>query len=151
LSSAQHKEKVLSYIDSALVEGGVIVAGGPGPVEGLPQGGFYVKPTVISGLNAKTSRAAREEVFGPLVTVHPFDSEAEVIELVNDSKYGLCANVWTKDVNTALRVSKNLSVGIVWVSECAALLCFIYPHSITYFLHRAHSHTPSTHTHYAQG
>ena len=116
VSSALHRDKVAGYIRLGLQEGGVLLAGGEGPPPHLPQhlaGGYFVQPTALAGLDAGSSRCAREEVFGPLVTVHPFDSEAEAVAMANDSRYGLCASVWTENLSTAHRVARGLEVGMV--------------------------------------
>jgi aminomuconate-semialdehyde/2-hydroxymuconate-6-semialdehyde dehydrogenase len=118
LCSAQHRDKVASYIRLGLEEGGRALAGGEGPPPNLPArlaGGYFLRPTALAGLDARTSRCAREEVFGPLVTVHAFDTEEEVVEAVNDSRYGLCASVWTENLTVAHRVARALEVGMVCV------------------------------------
>jgi len=130
LSSALHRDKVASYIRLGVEEGGRVLAGGEGPPPGLPErlsGGFFLRPTALADLDARTSRCAREEVFGPLVTVHPFDTEAEAVELVNDSRYGLCANVWTENLSVAHRVARELEVGMVCVCVCVCVCAFSFP------------------------
>ena len=119
LSSAAHRDKVAGYISLGVAEGAQVLAGGPGVPEGLPAhaaSGYYVRPTAFAGLDATTSRCSRDEVFGPVVTVHPFDDENDAVRLVNDSKYGLCANVWTTDVRTAHSIARRLAVGMVWIN-----------------------------------
>jgi aminomuconate-semialdehyde/2-hydroxymuconate-6-semialdehyde dehydrogenase len=119
VSSAAHRDKVAGYIALGLAEGGALLAGGEGPPPGLAPalaGGYFLRPTALAGLDARASRCAREEVFGPLVTVHAFDTEAEVVGLVNDSRYGLCASVWTESLTVAHRVARALEVGMVWVN-----------------------------------
>jgi aminomuconate-semialdehyde/2-hydroxymuconate-6-semialdehyde dehydrogenase len=119
LSSAAHRDKVARFIALGVEEGGEVLAGGPGAPDGLaPElaGGFYVRPTAFRGLDHATSRVAREEIFGPVVTVHPFSGEAEAVALANDSVYGLAANVWTENVGVAHRVARALEVGTVWVN-----------------------------------
>ncbi len=83
--SEEHYERVTSYIRLAVEEGGTILCGGKRP-EGLDKG-YYLEPTIITGLN-RTSRVVNEEIFGPVVTVIPFDTEEEVLEQVNDTHYG---------------------------------------------------------------
>ena len=119
LVSAAHRDKVAGYIAAGVAEGGVLLAGGPGAPPGLPPAlaaGYYIRPTVFAGLDPGTSSVAREEVFGPVLTVHPFDTEAEAVALANDTKYGLCASVWTQNVGVAHRMSRALHVGMVWVN-----------------------------------
>ncbi|PWA11821.1 5-carboxymethyl-2-hydroxymuconate semialdehyde dehydrogenase [Pueribacillus theae] len=113
LISKQHYERVLEYIQLAKEEGGNILTGG-GKVEELKQG-YYIQPTVIVGLD-QNCRVSKEEIFGPVVTIHPFDTEEEVIELANDTHYGLSASVWTKDSHRALRVAHQIEAGTTWVN-----------------------------------
>lgn len=109
--SAEHRDKVLSYYRLAVEEGATVVAGG-----GAPDGpGFYVEPTVLTGL-PETARTVREEVFGPICHVAPFDTEEEAVRLANDSPYGLAATVWTQNLSRAHRVAPRVETGIVWVN-----------------------------------
>lgn len=114
--SAEHRDKVLSYYRLAVEEGATVVAGGGAPSFGDERdGGYYVEPTVLTGL-AADARTVREEVFGPICHVAPFDDEAEAIRLANDSPYGLAATVWTSDLSRAHRVAPRIEAGIVWVN-----------------------------------
>ena len=116
LSSAEHREKVLGYYAKAVEEGASVVTGGGVPkVEGDQAGGFYVEPTLWTGL-AHDSTVMREEIFGPCCGVIPFDSEDEVIALANDTDYGLCATVWTEHLARAHRVAAAMQVGVCWVN-----------------------------------
>lgn len=116
LISAQHREKVLSYYRLAREEGAVVVTGG-----GVPQfgneldHGFYVQPTIYTGL-AESARCVKEEIFGPVCHVAPFDTEEQAIELANDTKYGLAASIWTTNLKRGHRVAQQMNVGITWVN-----------------------------------
>jgi aminomuconate-semialdehyde/2-hydroxymuconate-6-semialdehyde dehydrogenase len=114
--SAAHRDKVLSYYRLAVEEGATVAAGGGVPVFGdRRDGGFYVEPTVLTGL-PQTARTVREEIFGPVCHVAPFDTEEEALRLANDSPYGLAATVWTRDLSRAHRVAPRVAAGIVWVN-----------------------------------
>lgn len=116
LVSAEHRDKVLSYFQIARDEGAVFVTGGGVPkMHGDLNNGFWVEPTVITGLTA-SARCMREEVFGPICHVAPFETEAEAIALANDTDYGLAATIWTQDLNTAHRVAESMRVGQAWVN-----------------------------------
>lgn len=116
LVSKQHLEKVMSYIDIAKSEGVVIACGGTrAEVPDTLRGGYYMRPTVLLA-PASTSRLQQEEIFGPVVTVTPFDSEEEVIGLANSVKYGLSATIWTTNLKRAHGVGHKLNVGTVWVN-----------------------------------
>lgn len=116
LISREHREKVLSYFRLALEEGATVVCGGGVPVFGDERDrGAFVQPTVWTGL-ADDARCMREEIFGPVCHVAPFDSDDEAIRRANDSAYGLAASVRTTNLARAHRVSRALRVGIVWVN-----------------------------------
>ncbi|MBM65633.1 MAG: 2-hydroxymuconic semialdehyde dehydrogenase [Myxococcales bacterium] len=117
LISAVHKEKVLGYFRLAREEGAEVITGGGEPTLEPPfQGGHFVEPTLWTGLD-ENARCVREEVFGPVAHLQPFDDEAAVIAMANDSPYGLCAAVWTQDLSRAHRVAAQLDVGMVWVNS----------------------------------
>ncbi|GAA3975045.1 aldehyde dehydrogenase [Actinomadura viridis] len=114
--SAGHRDKVLGHYRLARDEGATVVAGGGVPAFGdARDGGAYVEPTVLTGLPAG-ARTNREEIFGPVCHVAPFDTEEEAFALANDSDYGLAATVWTRDVKRAHRAGAALDTGIVWVN-----------------------------------
>jgi len=118
LSCAVHRDKVASYIALAVAEGGTVEAGGPGLPPGLPpssQGGYFVRPTVISGL-PPTSRTSTEEIFGPVVTVHAWEGEDEVVEAVNNTRYGLAGSIWTENLTLAHRLAARIESGILWIN-----------------------------------
>lgn len=119
LTSRAHFEKVAAMVAEARAGGGVVhTGGGPVPVAALPErcrGGYFYQPTVISGLDP-ACRAEREEIFGPVVTVQPFDTEDEAIALANGTDYGLAASIFTSDVTRAHRVADRVQAGVVWVN-----------------------------------
>jgi aldehyde dehydrogenase (NAD+) len=114
--------RILSMIDAARAEGARLVAGG-GPATGARLGrGLFVQPTIFADVdNAMT--IAQEEVFGPVLSVIPFDSEQQAVEIANATRYGLASGVWTRDLARALRVSKAIQAGTVWVNTYRAIAC----------------------------
>ncbi len=114
--SRPHLEKILSYIDLAQEEGGTILTGGKQvKLEGRCANGYFIEPTIIENL-AHDCRINQEEIFGPVVTVTPFDSEDEVLNYANSVEYGLSATVWTENLSRAHRVAERLESGIIWVN-----------------------------------
>ena len=114
--SQTHYHKILERIDIARQEGGIILCGGTQvEVEGEGSKGYYIAPTVIEGLplNCRTNQ---EEIFGPVVTIHPFSTEEEALNLANGTPYGLSATVWTNNLSRAQRFSVELEAGIVWLN-----------------------------------
>ncbi|WP_054711685.1 aldehyde dehydrogenase [Bacillus sp. JCM 19041] len=111
--SKEHYEKVLSYMAIAKEDGGTILTGGK-KAEGFNKG-FFLEPTIVVGLD-RQARCVREEIFGPIVTVIPFDLEDEVVAQVNDTHYGLSASIWTNDLRRAHRVADAVEAGIIWVN-----------------------------------
>lgn len=117
LISQEHKEKVLSYYQKAIDEGATLITGGGVPT--LPDefnAGSWVEPTIWTGL-PETASVVKEEIFGPCCHITPFDTEDEVVELANDSIYGLSTTVWTTNLSRAHRVAKQIDVGITWVNS----------------------------------
>ncbi len=116
LISAQHREKVVSYFELAKQEGATLVTGGRIPgFEDARDHGFYVQPTIYTGL-PESARCVKEEIFGPVCHIAPFDLEDEVVAMANDSEYGLAASIWTTDLKRGHRVAQQMNVGITWVN-----------------------------------
>ncbi|MBK6497098.1 MAG: aldehyde dehydrogenase [Saprospiraceae bacterium] len=114
--SESHMLKVLSYIKLAQDEGGTVLAGGQRIYpEGRCKDGWFLQPTIIEGLS-HDCRTNQEEIFGPVVTIMPFDTEEEVLTYANSTIYGLAATVWTENLTQAHRVAERLESGIVWVN-----------------------------------
>lgn len=117
LISQQHRDKVLSYYARARDEGATLVTGG-----GVPQlpsalaGGWWVEPTIWTGLPAN-STVLTEEIFGPCCHITPFDREEDAVAAANDTPYGLATSIWTRDVSRAHRVAASIEVGIAWVNS----------------------------------
>jgi aminomuconate-semialdehyde/2-hydroxymuconate-6-semialdehyde dehydrogenase len=120
--SKQHKEKILSYVQLAKEEGGTVLCGGvetqdfaSGNLNERCKNGYFIQPTVIEGLHYNC-RTNQEEIFGPVVTLTPFDTEEEVLMMANSVKYGLASSVWTNDLKRAHRVAEQIEAGIVWIN-----------------------------------
>ncbi|HWR95177.1 MAG TPA: aldehyde dehydrogenase [Arenimonas sp.] len=114
--SKAHYEKVLGYIELAKQEGGRLLCGGEAlHLSGELANGWFIAPTVIEGLPMR-SRFCQEEVFGPVVSLHAFENEADALAMANDSSYGLAASVWTSDISRAQRMADGLETGIVWIN-----------------------------------
>ncbi len=114
-ASTDQMEKILSYIDIGKKEGAKVLTGGTRrELPGELAGGYYVAPTIFQGQNRM--RIFQEEIFGPVVSVTTFKDEAEALKLANDTLYGLGAGVWTRDVNTAYRMGREIQAGRVWTN-----------------------------------
>jgi aldehyde dehydrogenase (NAD+) len=123
LISQKQLTRVLGYLEQGKSDGAEIVTGG----HRLHRKGYFVHPTVVTNLDPDTSRLFREEIFGPVVTILPFDDEDEAVALANNSTYGLAATVWTKDLGRSHRLAKRLKAGTVGLN-CA----FPYDHSMPF-------------------
>lgn len=114
--SEPHMEKVLSYIELAKQEGGTVLCGGKRlQMDGEFKDGYFLAPTIIEGLK-HDCRTNLEEIFGPVVTIMPFDTEEEALDFANCTNYGLAATVWTQNLDRAHRVAAHLESGIVWIN-----------------------------------
>jgi len=114
--SKMHQEKILSYVELAKTEGGTILCGGKKlTLTGELSEGYYIEPTIIEGLEY-TCRTNQEEIFGPVVTITPFDTEEEALLMANSTIYGLASIVWTQDLTRAHRVANHIHAGIVWIN-----------------------------------
>jgi aminomuconate-semialdehyde/2-hydroxymuconate-6-semialdehyde dehydrogenase len=116
LISALHRDKVLSYYKLAREEGAAVVTGGGIPEFGNAlDKGFYVQPTIYTGL-AESARCVKEEIFGPVCHIAPFDADEEAVAMANDTKYGLAASIWTTNLKRGHRLAQQMNVGITWVN-----------------------------------
>jgi aminomuconate-semialdehyde/2-hydroxymuconate-6-semialdehyde dehydrogenase len=117
LISRNHRDKVLDLVGSIRDEGGHIVLGGGIPEFGDARDhGSFIEPCIATGL-AEDSRFVRNEVFGPVLHVAPFEDESEAIRLANDSPYGLATSIWTNDISRAHRVAPQIQVGHAWINS----------------------------------
>lgn len=118
LISQEHLQKVESYIELGLEEGGTILTGGTREMTSIPDvnpDGAFLRPTIIDGLS-HTSRTSTEEIFGPVVTIHRFESDEEAIAMANATEYGLAGSIWSKDTERAHALAQNIETGIIWVN-----------------------------------
>ncbi|MEC7700822.1 MAG: aldehyde dehydrogenase [Candidatus Thermoplasmatota archaeon] len=115
LISGRHLEKVQGYVELAKQEGGSLLTGGTPCMPTGFEHGNWMAPTVIEGLSPD-SRCSTEEIFGPVVTLHPFSSEDEAVAIANNTRYGLAGSVWTGDLERGKRVSEAIETGMVWVN-----------------------------------
>ena len=113
--SKPHYNKILSYIKLAKEEGGTVLCGGKAvKPDGLEEG-YYIQPTIIEGLS-NDCRTNQEEIFGPVVTIMPFENDEEALELANGTPYGLSSTIWTSDLTRAHKMARDLHAGIVWIN-----------------------------------
>jgi len=118
LVSEQHWKRVDEYVKLGVSEGATVVAGGgPADVGGR---GFFYQPTVLAGVS-NSMRVAQEEIFGPVLSVIPFEDEAEVLSLANDTQFGLAAGLWTQNVGKAHRVARAIKAGTVYINAYGVL------------------------------
>ena len=118
LISLEHLEKVESYIKLGVEEGGTILTGGTREMTGrvtAANHGAFLRPTIIDGLH-HTSRTSTEEIFGPVVTVHRFDSDEQAIEMANSTEYGLAGSIWSTNIDRAHGLAQQIETGIIWVN-----------------------------------
>ena len=116
LVSQEHREKVEGYVALAQEEGGTVLCGGKRPALESPfDAGAFLEPAVIEGL-APDSRCATEEIFGPVVTLHPFENDEEALAIANNTEYGLAGSVWTRDLERGRRIAEGIDTGMVWVN-----------------------------------
>lgn len=113
-------ERILSFIESAKGEGARLVAGGSPATEGDLRDGLFIQPTIFADVHNDMS-LARDEIFGPVLSIIPFDDEAEAIRIANDTRFGLASGIWTQSLNRMHRVSSALKVGMVWVNTYRAV------------------------------
>jgi acyl-CoA reductase-like NAD-dependent aldehyde dehydrogenase len=115
LTSPQHRDRVLGYVDVARQQGGTVLTGGKPPADPALAAGCYVEPTVVAARAA--DRVCQEEVFGPFVSVTRFTDEAEVIDMANSTSYGLGGGLWTTNLQRAHRVADEMRSGMVWINS----------------------------------
>lgn len=118
LAFAAQQEKVNSYVELGVSEGATVLTGGGRPEVELP--GYFYSPTVLTGVN-NDMRVTREEIFGPVAAIMPFETEDEVLGLANDTEYGLAAGIWTQNLARAHRMARRLEAGTIWVNTYRAM------------------------------
>ena len=117
LVSKQHQDKVYSYIELAKQEGGTVLTGGKKlNIEGRCAEGYFIEPTIIEGLDLNC-RVNQEEVFGPVCTIQPFDTEEQALQLANGTEYGLAVSIWSQNISKCHKLSSELDFGIIWINS----------------------------------
>ena len=116
LVSFKQRDRVRDYIEIGLSEGANLVVGGEAPDDAALADGAYLMPAVFDGVN-NDMRIAREEIFGPVVSIIPFDTEEEAIRLANATPYGLSGSVWSSDIGKALRTAKGIQAGVLSINS----------------------------------
>ncbi len=116
MSTASHGNAVLGYIESAVAEGASVVCGGKRTQVSGCEGGFFVEPTVIAGVT-NDMKVAREEIFGPVLSVIKYSTTEEAIAIANDNDYGLSAGIWSEDVVQAQAIARDLRAGSIWIND----------------------------------
>jgi aldehyde dehydrogenase (NAD+) len=119
LVSSKQLERVMGYVSVGGKEGAKLAHGGR-RLGGELAAGFFVEPTVFSGVD-NSMRIAREEIFGPVISLIPFDDNEQALRIANDTPYGLAGGVWTRSLSTAHRVTQGIKAGVVWVNNYGAL------------------------------
>jgi acyl-CoA reductase-like NAD-dependent aldehyde dehydrogenase len=115
LASAEQHDRVTRYLESGVREGATLIIGGEHP-EGAPAGGYYMTPAVFADVRGDMT-IAREEIFGPVISILPWDDYDDMVELANNVDLGLTASVWTRDLDVALQTADRLDAGYVWVND----------------------------------
>ena len=118
LAFADQRDKVAGYVDLGVSEGATVLTGGRASDGGL--GGFFFEPTVLTDVD-NSMRVVREEIFGPVVAIMPFETEDEVVRLANDTEFGLAAGLWTSNLSRAHRLAARLEAGTIWVNTYRAM------------------------------
>jgi len=113
-------DKVRYYVDLAVTEGAELACGGGSPADDELRNGFFHEATVLTNVS-NDMRVAREEIFGPVLSVIPFDTEDEAVRIANDTEFGLAAGVWTQNLQRAHRISQQLKAGTIWVNAYRTL------------------------------
>jgi acyl-CoA reductase-like NAD-dependent aldehyde dehydrogenase len=115
IATFRHRERIEDFVASARSEGGEIVAGGRRPAEEALAAGAFYRPTVIAGLS-NSAQACREEIFGPVLCILPFDDEDDLVAQANDSAFGLACGIWTGNYRKSLRVASGIQAGTIWIN-----------------------------------